>query len=272
MPVNKPLLFNPTELGHITQFPTFDIRRAGMYTPKEIKNFWYNIIHASTSDNVFKKLTRTTLTPGDTVRISDPENIKHLFGLDDRLLMVHLLTPSIFVDKFYEIFGLLGYYFQSLGNFFACFVLLKFNPDVVFIVLRGLEIRKVSGATLGLVRAILGANFHFFVLSPWTTMSENDENKGYLRMQNVKGKENVAAPFYEENPTSLYPHVHIVNNSIPISSNITESKGKDLNVFHSSRNAPLNPIVSFHGNAPSIEVLFSILVFTEMLPVLQVHS
>ena len=34
MPFNKTLLFKPTELGPITQFPTFDTRRAGMYTPK----------------------------------------------------------------------------------------------------------------------------------------------------------------------------------------------------------------------------------------------
>ena len=39
MPFNKPLLSKPTELGHITQFPTFDTRRAGTYTPNQMKNF-----------------------------------------------------------------------------------------------------------------------------------------------------------------------------------------------------------------------------------------
>ena len=33
MPFIKPL-FKPTELGHITQFPTFETRRAEMYTPQ----------------------------------------------------------------------------------------------------------------------------------------------------------------------------------------------------------------------------------------------
>ena len=142
MPFNKPLLFKPTELGHITQFPTFDTRRAGMYTPKQMKNFWDNVIHASASDTVLKKLTRTSLTQGNTVRISNPGNLERLLSLDDRLLMDHLLTPSFFVDKFGEIFGLLGYYIQCLGNFFACFLLVKFSIDVVVIVLRGLEISK----------------------------------------------------------------------------------------------------------------------------------
>ena len=108
MPFNKPLLFKPTELGHNTQFPTFDTKRAGMYTPKQMKNFWDNKIHASASDTVLRKLTRTILTQGNTVRISDPGNLERLLSLDDRLLMNQLLTPSFFVDKLKEIFGLLG--------------------------------------------------------------------------------------------------------------------------------------------------------------------
>ena len=72
LPFNEPLLFKPTELGHITQFPTFDTRRAGMHTPEQRKSFRDNIIHASASDTVLKKLTRIILTQGKTVRISDP--------------------------------------------------------------------------------------------------------------------------------------------------------------------------------------------------------
>ena len=231
MPLNKPLLFKPTELGHITQFLTFDTRRDGMYTAKQMKNFWDKIIHASASDTVLKKLTRTILTQGNTVQISDPGNLERLLSLDDRLLMDHLLTPSFFVDKFKETFGLLGSYIQCLGNFFACFFLVKLFIDFVVIALRGLEIRKVSGPLFGFVRTMLGATFQLFILSLQTPMYETDENKnnGKVRKQNATGKETLAAPMYEENPTLLCPHVHIVNNPIPISS--TESQGNDPNVF-----------------------------------------
>ena len=165
MPFNKPLLFQPTELGHITQFPTFDTSCDGMYTAKQKKNFWDKIIHASASDTVLKKLTRTILTQGNTVRISDPGNLERLLSLDDRLLMDHLLTPSSFVDKFKETFGLLAYYIQCLGNFFACFFLVKLIIDVVVFALRGLEIQKVSDALFRFVRTMLGATFHLFILS-----------------------------------------------------------------------------------------------------------
>ena len=146
--------------------------------------------------------------------------------------------------------------------------MVQFIIDVVVIVLRGFEIRKVSGATFGFVRTMLGATFHLFVLSLQTPMYETDGNKnnGTLRMQNVTGNDTLAAPMYEENPTSLYPHVHIVNNPIPISSNITESQGNDPNVFHSSGNAPLNSIISTPGNAPSTSSAFWINSFDGIAP------
>ena len=139
------------------------------------------------------------------------------------------------------------------GKIFCLFPFGKVFFDVVVIVLRGFEIRKVSGATFGCVRTMLGATLQLFVLSLQTPMYETDENKnnGNPRMQNVTDNETLAAPMYEENPTSLSPHVHKVNNPIPISSNITESQENDPNVFHSSANAPLNSIVSTRGNAPS---------------------
>ena len=144
--------------------PTFDTRRAVMCTPEQMKNFCDNIFHLSASDTVLKKLTRTILTQGNTVWISDPgKNLKRLLSLKDRLLMDHFLTPSFFVDKFKETFGLLEYYIQGLGKFFPCFLLVKFINDNVVIVLRGLEIRKLSSATFGIVRTMLGATFLLFV-------------------------------------------------------------------------------------------------------------
>ena len=94
MPFNKPLLLKPTELGHNTQFPTFDIRRTEMYTPKQRKNFWDKVLHASTSDTVLKKPTRTILTQGNTVLFSNPGNLERLLRLGDRLLMDQFLKPS----------------------------------------------------------------------------------------------------------------------------------------------------------------------------------
>ena len=118
------------------------------------------------------------------------------------------------------------------------------------------------------VRTMLGATFILFVLSLQTPMYETHENKnnGNLRMQNVTSKETSAAPmYYEENPTSLYPHVHIVNNPFAISSNITESQGNDPNVFHFSGNAPLNQLLVLTEMLLVLQALFGMTVSIEML-------
>ena len=105
---------------------------------------------------------------------------------------------------------------------------------------------------------MLGGTFHFFIFSLQTPMYEADESKnfGNLRWHIVTGNETLAAPMYEENPTSLHPHVHIVNNPIPICSNITESQGNDHNVFQRSGKAFLNSIVISHENPPSTSSIF----------------
>ena len=81
------------------------------------------------------------------------------------------------------------------------------------------ENQKLSGGTFRLVRTILSATFHLFILSPQTPMYDSDENKfnDILRAQNRIGKETLAAPVYEAKSNSLYPQVHIVNNPMPIS-------------------------------------------------------
>ena len=67
MPFIKPLLFTPTELGHITQFLILDTKRARMLTPNQIKSFWDVLIHASASNTVLMKMTRTILTQSNTI-------------------------------------------------------------------------------------------------------------------------------------------------------------------------------------------------------------
>ena len=196
MPFKKPLLFKPTELGHNTQFPTFDTRRAGMYTPKQMKNFWDNIIHASASDTVLKKLTRTILTQGNTVRISDPGNLERLLSLDDRLLMDHFLTPSFSVDKFKETVCGLGsiIVWESV---LACLLSVKFVIDVVVFVFRGLEIRKISGAFCGFLETMFCSKFHLFILSFQTPMDDFEEkNISNPFSQNAKANELSSAPMY----------------------------------------------------------------------------
>ena len=134
----------------------------------------------------------------------------------------------------------------------------SFFIDVVISVLRKLETRKVSGATFGFVRTMLGAAFHLFILSRQTPMYESDEikNFGNLRMQNERINETLAAPMYEQNQNQLYLHAHSVNNPMLISSNLSELLGNDPNVIYPLGNVPPNSNIKTHRNAPSTSSTF----------------
>ena len=56
-PVNKPLISEPTEIGHITEPEEYVLQRSGLYSPDQIKDFWDNVIHNSASATILKKLT-----------------------------------------------------------------------------------------------------------------------------------------------------------------------------------------------------------------------
>ena len=81
--------FKSTELGQNIQFTTFDTRRAGLYTPEQMKNLRDVIIHSLASDTVLKKLTRILLTQEKAVRVSNTGFLERLRSRDGRFLMDH---------------------------------------------------------------------------------------------------------------------------------------------------------------------------------------
>ena len=61
IPFKTPSMFAPQDKGHFTEFPVYDSRHAGMFTPKQLEAFWDNIIHNTASTSILKKITRTVL-------------------------------------------------------------------------------------------------------------------------------------------------------------------------------------------------------------------
>ena len=72
-------------------------------------------------------------------------------GLNNRLYLDSILSPSFFLDHFQSTFGEIGYYVERAGILFACFMVIKFLIDVVIFILRAFEIQKLSKNTIGSV-------------------------------------------------------------------------------------------------------------------------
>ena len=60
--------------------------------------------------------------------------------------------------------------FEHCGIFFSVFLLFKLKIDVVVMVIRHLEITKMTGASLGFGKTFLSASYIIFLISSLTSM------------------------------------------------------------------------------------------------------
>ena len=134
-----------------------------------------------------------------------------------------------------------------------------------------LKFEKFLVPLLVLSELCKGATFHLFVLSLQTPMYENEDNKRISNgsPQNLIGNRPISAPMYEENPTLLYPQVHLMNNPIAIGSNFNERQKVESNVLNQTGNAP-NTLYTKVPTAITVLEMLQILLLLKILLVLQV--
>ena len=174
VPFKPPAVFAPQQIGYIQKIPDYDSRRAGIYTVNQLKDFWRTILHKSASNSVFKKISRTVLQNAHVD--SSQRDIYRAAGLNNRLYLDSMLSPSFFLDHFKSTFGEIGYYIERAGILFACFMLIKFLIDVVIFILRAFEIQKLSKNTIGFWKTLLGASYNLFLLSIVTSIYQTPKN------------------------------------------------------------------------------------------------
>ena len=125
-PVNAPLIFEPTEIGHITEPEEYNLQRSGLYSPAQVKDFWDKVIQNS-AYSILKKLTRRILTNGNNVRIMESGNLDQALSFNNRMYFDSFLSPDYFTQQFKSAFGSVFYYLEKRGIWFAVFLFLKLN-------------------------------------------------------------------------------------------------------------------------------------------------
>ena len=124
-----------------------------------------------------KKISRTVLQNAHVD--NSQRDIYRTAGLNNRLYLDSMLSPSFFLDHFKSTFEEIGYYIERAGILFACFMLIKFFIDVIIFILRAFEIQKLLKNTIGFWKTLLGASYNLFLLSIVTSnyqTPKDDEN------------------------------------------------------------------------------------------------
>ena len=81
-----------------------------------------------------------------------------------------MISPEYFKNRFMDTFGPVAYVLEHCGIYFAVFLFFKLIIDVVVMVIRHLEISRMTGASLGFGKTLLSASYKIFLTSVLTSM------------------------------------------------------------------------------------------------------
>ena len=81
-----------------------------------------------------------------------------------------MISPGVFEDLFMDTFGPVAYVLEHCGIFFFSVLNFILIIDVVVMVIRHLEITKMTGASLGFGKTLLSATYNIFLMSVLTSI------------------------------------------------------------------------------------------------------
>ena len=81
-----------------------------------------------------------------------------------------MISPGYFNDQFLDTFGPVVYVLEHCGIYFSVFLFIKLIIGVVVMIVRYMEIDKITGSTLGFDKTLLSASYNIFLTSVLTSM------------------------------------------------------------------------------------------------------
>ena len=79
--------------------------------------------------------------------------------------VANMISPSYFKKQFMETFGSVAYVWEFFGKYFSCFLFIKLIVGLVGVILRHMEINRLTGASLGFGMKLLSASYILFLTS-----------------------------------------------------------------------------------------------------------
>ena len=135
---------------------------AGMYTRNELRGFWDNIPINAASRTALKKFSQNLISYSTP---SEGSEGLHYYTPRTEFYVDKMISPEYFKDRFMDTFGPVAYVLEHCGIYFSVFLFFKPIIDVVVMVIRHLEISKMTGASLGFGKTLLNASYNIFLMS-----------------------------------------------------------------------------------------------------------
>ena len=82
----------------------------------------------------------------------------------------NMISPSFFKYQFMDTFGSVAYVLEFCGIYFSCSLFVKLIVDLIVMILRHMEINRLTGASLGFGKTLLSASYNLFMTSILTSV------------------------------------------------------------------------------------------------------
>ena len=160
-------MFGPKDVSPVAVHSFPGSQDAGMYTRSELSNFWDSILISAASRNALKKFSQKLIVFSNNNK--NPDSFPYYAPRTD-FFVDNMISPGYFKDRFMDTFGPVVYVLEHCGIYFSVFLFFKLIIDVVVMVIRHLEITKMTGASLGFGKTLLSASYNIFLMSVLTSM------------------------------------------------------------------------------------------------------
>ena len=81
-----------------------------------------------------------------------------------------MISPSYSMNQFMNTFGSVAYVLEFCEKDFSCFLFIKLIVDLIVMILRHMEMNRLTGASHGFAKTLLSASYNLFLTSILTSM------------------------------------------------------------------------------------------------------
>ena len=156
---DRPVVSGPEEVSPVAVHSFPGSQDAGMYARSELSSFWDSILFSAASQNALKKFLQKPIVFSNNKK--NPDSFPFYAARTD-FYVDNMISPGYFKDRFMDTFGPVAYVFEYCGIYFSVFLFFQLIIDVVVMVIRYLEITKITGASLGFGKTLLSASYNIF--------------------------------------------------------------------------------------------------------------
>ena len=133
----------------------------------QLFEFWDNNLISAASREALQKVSRELNIPNTA--IYGPDQYSYYAPRTD-FYVNNMISPSYFKNQFMDTFGSVAYVLDICGIYFSCFPFVKLIVDLIVMILRHMEINRLTGAPLRFGKTLLSASYNLFLTSILTSV------------------------------------------------------------------------------------------------------